>query len=111
MDMAMLRHQLLANNIANANTVGHVPMRLSFEDALGAVRRELQTQGSTTMATLNAVEARVVPRLDEHGLPASVHLDSEVAEMAKNSVHFQALTKAVSRHLSVMAMAANDGRK
>jgi flagellar basal-body rod protein FlgB len=35
----------------------------------------------------------------------------EVTELARNAVHFQALTQALSRHLGMLALAAADGRK
>ena len=53
----------------------------------------------------------VTAGLDAAGVATRVQLDAEMAELASNSVHFQALLQGLSRHLSILALAAADGRK
>ena len=84
LDAASLRQQAIATNIANANAIGYVPQRVSFEDQLADARR---------------------------GLAQSGRLDAEAADMARNAVHYQALVKGLSRHFAILSMAAGDGRK
>ncbi|MNL49194.1 hypothetical protein D3C87_1721090 [compost metagenome] len=51
------------------------------------------------------------PALDASGQPATVQLDVQAAEMARNAVQYQALLKGLSRHMAILSMAAGDGRK
>jgi flagellar basal-body rod protein FlgB len=57
------------------------------------------------------LSGQLEPMLDGAGVAARVQLDAEMAELASNSVHFQALLQGLSRHLSIQALAAGDGRK
>lgn len=100
LDVAQLRQQVIASNIANANTPGHATKRVSFSATLEALR-----DGSA------AAQARVETLLDAGGQPVPVQLDREMAEMAQNGVHFQALLKGVSRELSILASAVSEGKR
>jgi len=111
LEAATRRHQAIAANIANANTEGYTPVKLSFEAHLAEARDALRAQGSVDLLSLSGVHMELEPVLDAQGNPAAVRVDAEVAEMAANAVHFQALTQGLSRHLSILATAAGDGRK
>lgn len=105
------RQQAVASNIANAGTEGYVPLRLEFDAALEEARGALKDRGSLDPSHIPGLRGRMEPVLDGVGLPGRVQLDTEMAELASNSVHFQALLQGLSRHLSILAMAAADGRK
>lgn len=111
LDAASLRQQAIAANIANANTSGYVPLRVSFEAQLDEARRTLRDRGSMDPFALAGVKARLEPVPGTGGQPAAVKLDSEVASMAQNAVHYQALARGLSRHLAILSTAASDGRK
>lgn len=111
LDAASLRHQTIATNIANATVPGFVPRQVSFGEQWEAARESLRTTGQVNPATLGALEVQVQPVLDRFGAPAEVRLDAEVAEMAGNAVNYQALLKGLSRHMSLLMMAASDGKK
>ena len=111
LDAASLRQQTLAANVANANSVGYVPQRVSFEAQLDEVRRGLVTSGGVDADALRQVRPRIEPALGLDGLPGSVRLDVEAADMARNAVHYQALIKGLSRHFAILSMAVSDGRK
>lgn len=111
LDAASLRHQAIAANIANHATEGYVPQKLDFEAQLANARRSLAAGGGLNAFALSSVKLQLQPVLDEAGAPAKVHLDTEVSEMARNSVHFQALARALSRHFAILGMAASDGKK
>jgi flagellar basal-body rod protein FlgB len=111
LDAASLRHQAIAANIANHATEGYVPQKLDFEAQLANARRSLGAGGGLNPFALSSVKLQLQPVLDESGAPAKVHLDAEVSEMARNSVHFQALARALSRHFAILGMAASDGKK
>ena len=111
LDAASMRQQAISTNIANANAVGYVPQRVSFEAQLDDARRSMAQSGRLDAFALSQVRPRIEPVVDGTGAPVSVQLDVEAAEMARNAVHYQALVKGLSRHFSILSMAAGDGRK
>lgn len=111
LDAASLRQQAIATNIANANTVGYAPLQVSFESQLADARRSLGTTGFVDPFALSQVSPRVETVSGGAGSGSPVQLDVEAAEMARNAVQYQALLKGLSRHFSILSMAASDGRK
>ena len=111
LDAASMRQQAIAANIANANVVGYVPQRVSFEAQLVEVQRSMEQSGRIDAFALAQVRPNIEPAVDDAGVPRQVQLDVEAADMARNAVHYQALVKGLSRHFSLLSMAASDGRK
>jgi flagellar basal-body rod protein FlgB len=111
LDAASLRQQAISANIANANTVGYVPQRVSFEDQLVDARRSMAQMGRIDAFALGDVRARMESVVDNQGVLGQVQLDMEAADMARNAVQYQALVKGLSRHFAILSMAAGDGRK
>lgn len=111
LDAASRRQQAIAANLANANVEGYVPLKLSFEAQLADARSSLARTGSVEPRDLEQVRLELQPAVDEHGVPRRVQVDAEMAEMARNAVHYQALAQGLSRHLSLLAAAAGDGRR
>jgi flagellar basal-body rod protein FlgB len=105
------RHALIASNIANGGSEGYVPLRLSFDAHLAGAREALAERGVLDRQAVESLRGEIEPLLDEAGGAGKVQVDQEMADMARNAVHFQALSQALSRHLSVLAMAAADGRR
>ena len=111
LDAASLRQAVIAANVANAATEGYAPLRLAFESRLEdarAVLREKRWLDNRGIAALREL-AEVQPQ-SEIGASA-VQVDVEMTELARNAVQFQALLQGVARHLSLLALAAGDGRK
>lgn len=114
LDAATLRHQVIAGNIAHASTEGYAARQADFDTYLQEARQVLQERGRLDAPTVRALAAASVPvglRQGPDGQPATVRLDEEVADMAQNAVHYQALVRALSRHLSIVALAATDGKR
>jgi len=109
LDAAALRHQAIAANIANHATEGYVPMKLNFEAQLASARRNFS--GNLDAFALSGVKLELEPVLEANGGPARVQLDTEVADMARNSVQFQTLVRGLNRHFAVLSMAASEGKK
>ena len=105
LDAANLRHQVIAANIANAGTPGYIPQRLSFEAQVSA---GLQQAGAPATAQ---VRAQVVPELAADGQPRTVQLDTEVAALSQNTLHYQTLVRALNRQLSILASAVSEGKR
>lgn len=76
-------HEIIAHNIANANTPGYVPQK--FDKVLG-----------------RAVERRESP---------GVNLEEEMAEQAKNSGRHATYLKLMSSKLAILRTVISQGRK
>ena len=93
MDVAMLRHRVIASNLANANTPGFKAKELAFDAEL----------------TRAMMDGRATPEeaVVERDAPAgangnSVRLETEMADMQKNALAFQMAERLLAvkvRHL------------
>ncbi|BBB62251.1 flagellar basal body rod protein FlgB [Undibacterium sp. KW1] len=111
LDAATLRHQAIANNIANVNTEGYVPVQINFASYMEQLEQlSAPTQGKGSQKH-SIGQLELEPVFDVNGNPAKVSLDTEVAAMAHNTVQYQALIKALNRHYAIMSSAVTDGKK
>ena len=107
LDTASLRHLVIASNIANANTPGYVPMRVEFEEHLSAAART----GAYGAGLGRPVASAVVG--DPSGfdpLQARVQLDVEAAQLAQNTLQYQALLRGLRGHMEMLQIAISEGR-
>lgn len=108
LEASVRRHTAVAANIANANTERYVPLQVNFDARLEEARAALREGAWLEAGSVNALKGELEAGPD---ITQRVQVDMQMTEMARNTVHFQALTQAVSRHLAMLAMAAADGRK
>ncbi len=111
LDAASLRHQIIAHNIANANTVGYAPVRVSFEEQFDALRSGLGQPRGLDARELGELRPVVEQERAVNGATAKVALDLEVAKLAQNTVHYQALLRGVGRYLSIIGVAVTEGKR
>ena len=111
LDAASRRHQAIAANIANADAAGYQPLRLDFEAQLTEARLALEQRGTVGARELALVQPALQPALDDSGQGQSVQLDAELAQLAGNAVHYQALLQGLAKHFALLAAAAGDGRR
>jgi flagellar basal-body rod protein FlgB len=107
LDATGMRHQALANNIANANTPGYQRMSVSFEGRMAALKDASGHVSASALADLASF--RPVIEYAEAGAP--IALDTEVAQLSENTLHHQALLKALSKHYALIGMAINEGKR
>jgi flagellar basal-body rod protein FlgB len=105
LDAGALRHQAIAQNIANANIAGAKATRVQFEELLGQVQGDVATGHSFKAEDVPV--PRAVPDASGH----AISLDEEMAAMSSNSLQYQALLKATSRQLSILSIAVQEGRR
>jgi flagellar basal-body rod protein FlgB len=112
LDAASLRHRVIAHNVANANTDGFAPLRVSFEDQFDAVRSALARPEPVERSLLEGLRPVISqdPPLDA-GANARVELDMEIAKLAQNTVHYQALLRGTAKHLSILGIAVTEGKR
>jgi flagellar basal-body rod protein FlgB len=101
LDAASLRHRVIAANIAHANTPGFMPQRVSFEALVS----------SGTSPPAGELRAQMEPAVPAGVLGGSVSVDAEVAALAENTLHQQVLLRALQRHLGLLAVAVNEGKR
>lgn len=103
LDAASLRHLAITSNIANAGNARYVPQRVEFEEVL---RSTLAQEGSAERVVgTDRLLARLVP--DRR----PIAIDQEVAALARNTLHYQALLKTLNAELDLLGLSANDGRR
>lgn len=110
LDAAVLRQQAIAQNIANANTPGYQRLGVSFESRLAALTNSAGQVRAPAAAELAAYHPRLEPAAPDHGGQA-VSLDEEMAQLSQTTLHHQALLKALNKHMALLAMAVNEGKR
>lgn len=111
LEAASLRQQAIAMNVAGANSVGYTPLRLAFEAQLEEARASLRERGSVAPRDLEELRPALEPDVDRAGTAVPVQLDVQMADMARNAVHYQALAQGLSRHFALLSAAAGEGRR
>lgn len=121
LDATLQRHQVIAANIANAQARGYTPLKATFEvqqsSAFDHTFASMQNVAATpwTMSATAPVQPQVALKieedLDSRGVAKAVRLDEQMGLLAENGAHYQALVKAINRQLSLLSLAASEGRK
>lgn len=118
LDLRQRRHDVIAANVANADTPGYKAQRLNFEDELSAT---LSVPGELSMARtsrqhmpiplgepaqgeLESVETPI-PKKDGN----SVDLEQEMARQSANQILYNYATQAVSGHITKLRMVIDGG--
>ena len=103
LDAGAMRHQAIAQNIANANVAGAKAMRVQFEELLGGVQAEV--------AAGRGFKPEDVPAPQIVTTDKPIALDEEMAALSSNSLQYQALLKAMSRQLGILSVAVQEGHR
>lgn len=102
-DVTVLRHKVLTQNVANVNTPGYRKLDVSFDQALD---QHLQRHGEEGISCLQPtiVEDNMTPtRLDGN----NVDIDREMMRLNKNTLFNNALLQIVSTKTAMMRRAIN----
>lgn len=111
LDAASLRHQAIANNIANVNTPGYAPARVNFEQQLGLVQAALRRDGQVPPDLLTGVRPFIERGPAPPEADGTAFLDTEIADLAQNTVQYQALLKALSKQFAIVGAAVMEGKR
>lgn len=104
LDAATMRQQAIAHNIANVNTPGYQRIGVSF----GAHMAELQEAVSRGRAPASLGDYRPVFELAGS---EPVSLETEMAALSENTLHHQALLKALNKQMALMSAAITEGKR
>jgi flagellar basal-body rod protein FlgB len=101
LDVASLRHRVIAQNIANVNTPGYHRLDVSFEDAFArAVKHDAgQRRGGTAPRVV--VDNTTPERADGN----NVDIDIEMGNLNKNALLYSAYTQALANKLASLRLA------
>lgn len=116
MNGSSMRHEVLINNIANANTPNFKRNDVSFQSALeGAINPQLPLK-TTKSKHINIATSTTEPLIiqdQETSLRSdgnNVDIDIELASMAENNLYFNSLVNFLSSQLSLLRQAISEGR-
>ncbi|KKM12345.1 hypothetical protein SY88_04135 [Clostridiales bacterium PH28_bin88] len=118
MDAASLRQQVIANNIANANTPGFKRSTVVFEDLLRTALEEQRGRKANGLPSLgpdrlNEVQPRVVRdssttmRTDGN----NVDIEMEMAQLAMNTINYNSAAQLLNGKLAQIRYVINEGRR
>ena len=103
MQGSLLRQQVLANNIANANTPGFQRSDVNFQAAL----QQAFSTASPTPGQIQQVSLQ--PQTDSSGAMRvdgnSVDINTEMADLSENTLDYQALESIMGTRMSILKTA------
>ncbi|MDH4224512.1 MAG: flagellar basal body rod protein FlgB [Deltaproteobacteria bacterium] len=121
LDLRSARNNLLASNIANAETPGYKARDLVFEKALGEAMQS-QTPGPLQVTDRRHLDGRqplpvemVNGEMIQSGNPVgslddnSVNLETEMAKLGENQVSYNALTRMMNYKFNLLKTVLSQG--
>ena len=110
LDGLALRAEAVADNIANAETPNHRPLRVSFEDALAqAIKQEHGAMASTQMAQVTTVKPTTQREPIAPDQPVSIQLETEMVSLARTTSHYDAVARVTAKHYRMLRSAITGG--
>ena len=96
LDVAALRQDVTAQNVANVNTPGFRTLEVTFEDAL---KQQLTANAKPNLAEIHpevVAGAGGMERFDGN----NVDIDLEMARLQKNAIYFKVYTQILANELA-----------
>jgi len=117
LDVRLERQNLLAGNIANADTPGFKPRDLDFASALVDAQHRHDPTAAALKGDLPLVVAPLPPPGDNGegsaGAPGvdgnRVDLDRAMVSLSENALQYQSNARSLSKKLGILRMVAMDG--
>lgn len=120
LDLRHKQQELIASNIANAETPGYTPVRLSFEEDLSkALENRTATPRQTdprhiaiTATNLETVQGHIERRPDkEVSVDGNgVDLDKQLINQSQNQLLYETAAQILNKKLAMLKYASQDGR-
>ncbi|MBP1764412.1 MAG: flagellar basal-body rod protein FlgB [Firmicutes bacterium] len=116
---ASLRNQVISNNIANVNTPGFKRSDVQFEGVLAQAldnkskltlaatnNHHLSGSGGNELAPTIATSTETSMRVDGN----NVDIDTEMADIAKNTIYYNAVAHQLGRYFSNLKSVIKEGK-
>jgi len=120
LDLRAQKQQVIAGNIANAETPGYAARKMSFEDNLRRAINTPEVSGHKTNAkhfaigtsAISGVQAEITRQTDSvsFGDGNSVSVDDEMFDLAENQLLYEASSQILKKKFSMLKFAVSDGR-
>ena len=119
LDYRLERSNVIAANLANADTPGYTPVDMRFDEQLEQVLRGEETPTAARTHGRHAAPATPSPRaemfFDPTAIPDEdgngVDLDREMTKLAENQMLYQASTKAFTKRMALLKYAIAEGNR
>jgi len=126
LDFRAARQDMIASNIANADTPFYRPRDVSFEDALANKAADLQKSSADKLTLAQTDSKHIALKNEKSSYKAttffrdghmarndgnSVDLDVETTEMSKNSIMFNALIQANKKESMIFKSVIDSSQK
>jgi len=119
LDLRAQKQQVIAGNIANAETPGYSARKLSFEDNLRkaistpetAVRKTNAKHFPIGSSGISRVQGTITKQIstDSLGDGNSVSVDDEMFDLAENQLLYEAGSQILKKKFSMLKFAASNG--
>lgn len=120
LDASWTRHQVILNNIANADTPGFKSSHVEFEDAFKEALEQGDFEARKTRpghmdigaSSVDDVPVQIVQdtnttmRMDGN----NVDIDNEMTELAKNNIYYDTLVQKLTSEYNRLKMAITEGK-
>jgi len=104
------RHMAIAANIANIDSAGYRPIRVSFESHIAAYLNRTTGRTSTeTSLQLPSPQISSEPPVTNALRRAS--MENEIVQLNRNVLQYQALIGGLGKYASIIYTAINEGRR
>lgn len=112
LDLYLVRHSVIADNIANAETPFFKARRVDFEKELQKAVEQTEV-GVVTGRELSSVQPEISQEpFSELGQDLNtVDMDREMAAMTKNDVKYSASSQAISKKFALLKYAIGEGER
>ncbi len=120
LDAAWMRNETISNNIANINTPGYKKSYVKFEELLTDAVDKFQISGIKKDGKFLPIgkdtNSTASPEIVQEDFTSmrrdgnNVNIDVEMAELAKNSIKYNALVAQLSKEFNKIKMAISGGR-
>jgi len=120
LDASWTRNKVISNNIANADTPGYKKQKVEFESYLAQAVDNKAVKGTVTNEKhipVGAGMSRIKIDIKEDNSTTmrldgnNDDIDSEMADLAKNNIMYNALIEKITGELRNLRTAINEGRK
>ena len=119
LDVSAKRHNLIAGNIANMDTIGYKPMDLDFNKTLK------QAMGKKEPEFLDKTHIKHLPTDDEEALAMngqnsqdvdiyhldSVNIDTQMMNLMENNLKYRTTTEMLLRKMQILNYSIDEGGK
>ena len=120
LDISTRRHNLIAGNIANMDTIGYTPSDIDFQSALTRAMTEPEpdylekTDGKHLPGSIDGKTDRI-DGMDSEAVDIyhldSVNIDTEMMNLMENNVKFRSTAEMLLRKMTILNYAIDEGGK